>query len=321
MSLRLLSNLCITGNKFRPVYPSKQGFGFGFGFGCCWQALTCIIPTTRLSQPSQNILKSDNYITPPTESKDEHSTNNLVDSFNKYFEIVPAISDELKNKVYKLRYQVYCIENAFLNSEDYPDNLEFDEFDQRSIHYLIRHRKSGDYAATVRLILPDAYNPEKLFPLELHCEIDNVAVMQPIDRKHLGEVSRLCVSKAFRKRKNDTNPLEAIDSDREDYFTLDEKRAFPLISLALIACTVKASYENEIHYSFGTMEPPWFRLVSAFGINFIKIGPLVDYHGERWPSVIKVADMIDCVAKKKPNTWDLLTNKGVFLQAGPKKVS
>jgi len=34
---------------------------------------------------------------------------NTIDHFNQYFEMVPAISEELKNEVYKLRYQVYCI--------------------------------------------------------------------------------------------------------------------------------------------------------------------------------------------------------------------
>ena len=116
------------------------------------------------------------------------------------------------------------------NSEHYPDDLEFDEFDQQSVHYLIRHRKSGDYAATTRLILPDANNPEKLFPLELHCEIDNFAVMQPINREHLGEISRFCVSKTFKKRKNEANTLAAIDSDWQDYFTLHEQRTFPHIN-------------------------------------------------------------------------------------------
>ncbi len=260
-------------------------------------------------------MKLDTYSIPPLQLRDEPLANNSIEAFNGYFEMVPALSDALKHEVYKLRYQVYCIENSFENPDDYPDNLEFDEFDEHSVHYLIRHRKSGEYAATVRLILPDANNPDKLFPLEIHCEIDNIAMMQLIDRQHLGEVSRLCVSKAFRKRKNDPQALVTNDSDPQDFFSLDERRTFSLISVALIACTVKASYENQIHYSYGSMEPPWFRLVSALGINFKKIGPLVDYHGERWPAIIKVTDMIDSVAKKNPDIWHLLTNNGAFLQA------
>ncbi len=245
------------------------------------------------------------------------ANNDIVDHFDQYFEIVPAISDELKNEAYKLRYRVFCIENAIFNYEDYPDDLEFDGFDQRSVHYLIRHRRSGDYAATVRLILPDAINPEKLFPLEQYCEIDNHTIMQPIDRKYLGEISRLCVSEAFKKRKNEALTLAAANSDPGNYSTLDEKRAFPLISIALLACCIKASYENDIHYTYGTMEPPWFRLVSALGIDIIKIGPLVDYHGQRWPTLIKGTEMLDLLAKKNPDIWNLLTNKGRFLLAGP----
>jgi N-acyl amino acid synthase of PEP-CTERM/exosortase system len=245
------------------------------------------------------------------------ANNEIIDFLNEYFEMIPAISDELKNEVYKLRFLVYCIENEFLNSEDYSNNLEFDEFDQQSVHYLIRHRKSGDYAATTRLILPDANNLEKLFPLELHCEIDNFAIMRSINRKHLGEASRLCVSKTFKKRKNDANTLTSIGSDWQDYFTLNERRTFPHISFALIACIIKACHDNNINYFFGTLEPAWFRFLSASGINFTKIGPLADYHGARWPGLIKVTDLLDGVAEKNLEIWNLLTNKGCFGQAKP----
>ena len=107
----------------------------------------------------------------------------------------------LKTRCINCVIKCYCIENEYLNFEDYPDNLEYDDFDQQSVHYLIRHRKSGDYAATTRLILPDTNNPEKIFPLEEYCEIDNFAVMQPINREHMGEVSRFCVSEVFKRRK------------------------------------------------------------------------------------------------------------------------
>jgi N-acyl amino acid synthase of PEP-CTERM/exosortase system len=227
--------------------------------------------------------------------------------------MMPAISDELKNEVYKLRYQVYCVETEFLNPEDYPDGLEFDEFDRRSVHYLIRHRKSGDFAATTRLILPEANNPEKLFPVELLCKIDNAPVMQPFNRRHLGEVSRFCVSKDFKKRKNEEHTLAGINADwRPDYFTLDERRSFPHIAIALIACFIKASYENDIHFLYAIMEPSFFRFVSPLGINLTKIGPLTqgNYQGERCPVAIKISDLLDCVAEKNLDIWKLLTNNG-----------
>jgi N-acyl amino acid synthase of PEP-CTERM/exosortase system len=239
--------------------------------------------------------------------------NSTIDAFNEYFEMVPAISDELKIEVYKLRYQVFCIDNKIFNSEHYPDGLETDDFDQRSVHYLIRHRKSGDFAATTRLILPDANDPEKLFPLELHCKVDNVAVMRGINRNHLAEISRFCVSKAFKRRKNEANTVVGIDVNwQPDSFTLDERRSFPHISLALMVCVIKASYENDIYYTYAGMESALYRFLSTLGINLTKIGSLADYYGERWPTIIKATDMDDNVAEKNLDIWNLLTNKGCY---------
>jgi N-acyl amino acid synthase of PEP-CTERM/exosortase system len=224
-------------------------------------------------------------------------TANNFDFFNKYFEMIPATSDNLKNEAYKLRYQVYCVENMFLNPELYTVCLEFDEFDQQSIQYLILHRKSGDYIATVRLIFPDTNNPKHLLLLEQHCEIDNITLAQQIDRNHLAEVSRFCISKTFTKRN----------------ITLEEKQTIPYISIALIACIIKASHENNIHYWYAIMDRSLIRFLSKLGINFIKIGPQVDYHGLRWPTAIKITDLLDGVAEKNQDMWDFLTNKGTLI--------
>jgi N-acyl amino acid synthase of PEP-CTERM/exosortase system len=234
----------------------------------------------------------------------------MIDAFNQYFEMVPALSNELKDEVYKLRYQVYCLEIAGYKPEDYPEKKEFDEYDQHSIHYLIRHRKSGDYAATTRLILPNPACPEMPFPIEDNCPINNVELMRQINRANLAEASRFCISKAFKRRKNESNTLAGIDVQHQDYFTLAERRIFPHLSFALIACLINACYENEIDYFFGTLEPAWFRFLSSSGVHFTKVGPLADYHGVRWPCVIKVTDLLDGVAKKDLQLWELLTDKG-----------
>jgi hypothetical protein len=69
------------------------------------------------------------------------------------------------------------------------------------------------------------------------------------------------------------------------------------------------------------MEPPLLRFVSTLGINFIKIGPLVDYYGERLPAIIKTTDLLDGVFKKNQAIWNLLTNRGYFGQGWPQEVS
>lgn len=47
----------------------------------------------------------------------------MMDVFNQFFEMVPAVSPELKDEAYKLRYQVYCVEvTGFSNPTTFLTN-------------------------------------------------------------------------------------------------------------------------------------------------------------------------------------------------------
>lgn len=232
------------------------------------------------------------------------------ESFNRYFEMVPAVSEALKNEVYRLRYQVYCAETAFLDCKRYHDGLEYDAYDDTAIHYLVRHRKSGIYAATTRLIVFNGDAQDRLFPLEVHSRIDNPDLLQRLPRAKLAEVSRFCVSKEFKKRQAEFGTLTGVGINVEQAYTENERRSFPHITLALIAALIKISDDRDIHYWYAVMEPALLRFLSTLGIYFTAIGPLTDYHGIRRPCVIKVNDLLDGVAKKNPGLWDMMTDNG-----------
>ncbi len=91
-----------------------------------------------------------------------------------------------------------------------------------------------------------------------------------------------------------------------------ERRTYPHISIALIACLVKMSHENNIHYWYATMEPTLIRFLKSLGIYFKGIGPLTDYHGARRPCMIKVNDLLKGVFEKNPDIWALMSNKGQY---------
>lgn len=226
--------------------------------------------------------------------------------------MIPAYSDALKNEVYKLRYQVYCIETGFENPELYPHEREFDEHDSHSLHYLILHRKSQIYAATTRLILPDPNNHEMLFPIEKYTRIDNIELLRNIPRENLAEASRFCVSKSFKRRKSEAGTLTGVASNWADNFTEKERAIFPHITIGLLSCLIKMSAKNDIHYWYAVMEPSLARFFSSFGIYFVPIGPLVDYHGKRRPYMIKMSDLLDGVAKKDINYWNMMSNNGRY---------
>ncbi len=237
----------------------------------------------------------------------------IMDIFDDFFEIVPAATEDLKLESYKLRYQVYCLETGFEDPVRHPTCMEKDEFDHHSIHYLIHHKRLNTFAATTRLILPDYNNPETLFPIELHSQIDNHDVLANIPRTKLGEVSRFCVSRAFKNRKKEAGTLTGNPSNDACSFSDDERRIFPHLTIALIASLVKISAEHDIQYWYAVMEPALLRFLSTLGISFIHIGPLTNYHGKRQPSVIKVSHLLNGVANRHPELSDMLTLRGKYV--------
>lgn len=239
----------------------------------------------------------------------------LIESFNTYFDMIPADTEALKYQAYRLRYQVYCLETGFESPEHFPDELERDEFDETSEHFLILHKRSGEYAATTRLILPDRDNPARPFPLESHCVLERTGLIKRVPREKLAEVSRFCVSKSFKRRHGENGTTAGIGSEPRDAFLEDERRIFPHITLALIASLVRMNRRHGFTHWLAVMEPALIRFLAHIGIHSTPLGPLVDYHGQRQPCIIEVENLLAGVKNKSLEIWEFLTNRGRFWDA------
>ncbi|MDD5037556.1 MAG: PEP-CTERM/exosortase system-associated acyltransferase [Methylococcaceae bacterium] len=237
--------------------------------------------------------------------------DDISNSFAKYFRLVPATTPELRAEVFKLRYQVYCQETRFENPEEFPNEQEHDEYDGHSDYFLVQHLRTGEYAATTRVILPVADDPHYQFPIERHCQIDRTDLVKPIARNRICEASRFCVSKTFKHRHAEMGTLAGIsDESIEEPHTLDERRTFPHITLALFAGLVRLSAKHHITHWYAVMEPALIRFFDHLGIGFIPIGPLTEYHGKRKPCIIAVEDLLVGAKAKDEKVWHLFTDGG-----------
>jgi len=248
----------------------------------------------------------------------------LLSTFNQYFELVHADTDELRAQVFQLRYQVYVLETGFETAADCQSvvdasgqltHWENDEFDVRSDHYLLRHRRTGIYAATTRLILPETGTADAPYPIELHCKLDQ-PVNAPSTRMHLGEISRFAVSKIFKRRLGEAGSLAGVAADIEVYFEDDERRVLPHISLGLFAAVMRMAHAHHISHCYAVMEPALVRLLGRFGVVFNRIGPDVEYHGVRVPCLTTADEALPNIRLVAPQVWDLITNRGeIFIEA------
>lgn len=252
-------------------------------------------------------------------------TKRVADYFDEFFEMVPARTPELKETSYSLRYQVFCEEMGYWNPELYPEGLECDEHDPYADHFLIRHRRTGIYAATTRLILPNPADPEWRFSIEKHAPIDESNILNGVPRDKIAEASRFCVSMHFKRREGERHTLAGVGEPAPSaYHPLgdeDHRQMLPNFTLPLLACLVRMSVEHGITHWYAFMEPSFARLFKALGIHFIPVGPLIDYCGKRRAYAINVADLLSGAKEKDLDAWDLLTNYGRFWNDAPPQSS
>lgn len=219
-------------------------------------------------------------------------SSNISESFKSYFEIVPALSEALKNEAYLLRHQVYCEE---LKYESIRSNkLEIDKYDSHALHLLIRNIQTNEFIGCTRIIRPRLETPNCLLPFEELCAaVLDRSVIDPLQlpRQSIGEVSRLSVISRYRRRKGESN--RTINISEEDYGNLTQPR-FPYIPIALYFSTVELARINGIDHLFCLTES---RLASHFrklvGENIQVIGNSINHHGERVPSVLYVNQILN----------------------------
>jgi len=234
-----------------------------------------------------------------------------IDRLRTNFDFIKTETEELIQETYKLRYNIYCLERSFEKPEDNCNDMEIDEYDVRAKHALARHCQSATPVGSVRLILPDESDPEQLFPIEHHCgsKIDsNLLHHFLVPRRQIAEVSRFGITKQFKRRFRESETCSGANDfvSYEDGITTLDRRVFPQIILGLIALAFSLSKQHGITHWYAVMEPSLDRLLRRFGMKFIKIGPVMEYHGLRQPMFASVHALLREVYRVRPEFWDFI---------------
>lgn len=216
---------------------------------------------------------------------------NLGKAFKEYFEIVPALSNELKDEVYRIRHQVYCEELAF--EAQRPDRREHDEYDVHSLHLLIRSVKTDQYIGCTRIVRTRPEDSHHPLPFEKICAATlDRSIVDPaaLPRDTIAEISRLAVIAQFRKRKSDQrSPLSISDND----FGTPEQPRFPYIPVGLYLGTIELARLNGIETLFVLTEPRLANHFRKFGVDIKTIGGPIEHRGQRIPSMMQTNGIID----------------------------
>jgi N-acyl-L-homoserine lactone synthetase len=224
--------------------------------------------------------------------------------------IVNIISDEKELKeIYKLRYKIYCEEWGYEKPENHPDRMETDIYDKNALHLAVKDERQK-LVGTLRLIL----NSPEGFPLEKYCSLN--INKDEIPREGIAEISRLAISKEYRKRSEDKfiygpdeerrsigsfdfqnnytgrRPYQRRTQDRYRYnngnrhmkngMSGDRRDRHEIVASLYKAMYIESKRKHLTHW-YAIMSKGLVILLKRFGFRFQPIGDPVDYHGIRTP--------------------------------------
>ena len=194
--------------------------------------------------------------------------------------------------IQRLRYQVYVNEWGFEKPEDHPDGLERDEYDRYSLHFYACSLTSDEVIGSARIIL----GSQLPFPIERHFDTSTF----PADgrRGQLGEISRLAISKNYRRRAIDRvifgNGSETSGEMEEslDFVQAvaqeERRKCEHELIRGFYVMVYRESLQLGLTHWYAVMVKALWVILRRWGINFRQIGPEQQYHGIRAPYVLDI---------------------------------
>ncbi len=206
--------------------------------------------------------------------------------FDSRFDVFLADTELSRRIHYQIRYRIFCIDTGFEDPTTFQLSEEKDEWDEHSAHFLVREKSTGQWVATMRMVLPC----ERPFPVEALCNLRTSGQIER-QREVSCEISRLCMVKRYRGRQGRAGKqrLALINSTGSAGFDVISsglnRREEPEIMLGLLRAAFAYSQEQGIRYWYFLITPALARMVSRLGITLEKIGDDVNHRGIRSPYV------------------------------------
>lgn len=211
-------------------------------------------------------------------------------SFKQYFQVVPALTEDLVKEAQRIRHDVYCRELGWEPLRD--DGLEKDDFDANSLHCLLRSVVNDRYIGCVRLVLPTEFDSGVMLPFQQTC-LGGLDAGHPdaqdLKTGAVAEVSRLAIISDYRRRRDEQGKPVAVPAGQD--FS-HERRKFPFIPVGLYLGMMQMAKRHGIDTLYFLTEPVLARHFSMLGGKLVPVGQAIEHRGKRVPYVMKVSEVL-----------------------------
>ena len=201
--------------------------------------------------------------------------NKAFNLLTEEYSLLLATTQEDFQAVKDIRNDV--IVNHYPEIEETKEYI-FNQDDEQSFIYLLQHKATKKYVGSVRIFFVNEHTPVEKIPMEKDLHIKDIERFT--QNLPICEVSRFALSK---------NQIQHKD--------FSELRLRTYLSLALMSAT-RINFLL-YHYSriFAIMERSLHHILKRQSVAFDPIGDAIDFHGVRFPFVIKKEDLLIAVEK------------------------
>lgn len=197
-----------------------------------------------------------------------------------------ARTSEAVREAQALRHQVFCLERQLF--DPVPNaSLDQDRFDEAAVHIVVRRRSDREVVATSRIVRSRTAQDGVALPMHRYC---CPTLFHGLPMESIGEISRFAISKQARGATASSGPT---------------------IRLLLLRGILQASQAIRLTHWCALMEPSLIRLLSATGLRFSALGPLVEAYGQRQPCVARIDQAVDSGRSSHPHFYQAVAARGL----------
>ena len=178
-----------------------------------------------------------------------------------------------------LRHQVFCLERKIFDAVP-SASFDQDPFDQAARHIVVRRNSDRNLVATSRIVRSQPTEDGIALPMHRYC---CPTLFRGLPMESIGEISRFAISKQARG-------VEASFG--------------PAVRLLLLRGILQASQAMGLTHWCALMEPSLIRLLSATGLQFNALGPLIEAYGQRQPCVARIDQAVSRGRTSHPHFYE-----------------
>lgn len=235
--------------------------------------------------------------------------------YHKAFRVLRADSNALKDIAFRLRYEIYCDNNNISNTGSPADcsSMEKDSYDDHALHYLLYHKATDKAVGTVRIVLPRNDKPLHSFPMQFICDHPLLHMEDKVPQ--FCEISRLCMTRDFRKRPGD-GAVMPFYFDQDQRLQLNDgpsvhiRRTIPFAPLGLLCAAFEGALGHGITDCICTFDPEQLYALQRIGLSYRVLGSRLDMNGPQQPIIFNIKHALDNMILQNPPCWEIVSDRG-----------